>query len=268
MKGLKAGTDLKISGGTFQINSADDSVHANGSLYLENGDLTLATGDDGIHAENILSVTGGTVNIAESYEGLEGLHIKVSGGDITLTATDDGLNAAGGVDQSGMGGRDDPGFGGKGGKPGGMGGGMSAGNGSIVISGGKLNITASGDGVDANGTLEITGGYTTVCGPTQGDTATLDYDKSGIISGGTFIGTGAAGMAQTLTGSGQGVIGIQAGNIAANTRITLTDSSGKVLIDHTPALGYNVVILSAPGIKAGESYTLTVGSQSSEVNAN
>lgn len=267
MKGLKAGTDLKISGGTFQINSADDSVHANGSLYLENGDLTLATGDDGVHAENTLSVTGGTVNIAESYEGLEALHIRVSGGDITLTATDDGLNAAGGVDQSGMGGRDDPGFGGKGGKHGGMGGGMSAGNGSIVISGGKLHITASGDGVDANGTLEITGGHTTVCGPTQGDTATLDFDKSGTISGGTFIGTGAAGMAQTLTGNQQGVIAVHAGNIAANTRITLTDSSGKVLIDHTPALGYNVVILSDPEIKAGESYTLTVGTQSSEITA-
>ena len=268
MKGLKAGTDMKITGGTFNINSADDGVHANGSLHLENGVLTVATGDDGFHAEETLSVTGGTATITESYEGLEALHIKVSGGDITLTASDDGLNAAGGTDQSGFGGRDDGQFMGMAYGPGGHGGGMSSGNGSIVISGGKLNITASGDGIDANGTLEITGGYTIVCGPTQGDTATLDYDKSGVISGGTFIGTGAAGMAQTLTGSGQGVIGVQAGNIAANTQITLTDKEGNVLIEHTPALGYNVVILSNPAIKAGQTYTLAIGSQSSEITAN
>ena len=267
MKGLKSGTDLQISGGTFQIDSADDGLHANGSLTLEKGSLTIATGDDGIHAENTLSVTGGAVSISESYEGLEALHIRVSGGDITLTATDDGLNAAGGVDQSGMGGRDDGQFVNTAmGFPGG-GFGSSNSNGSIVISGGTLNITASGDGIDANGTLEITGGHTTVCGPTQGDTATLDYDKSGTISGGTFIGTGAAGMAQNITGDRQGVVYIRAGNIAANTKLTLTDGNGNVLIEHTPGLGYNVVILSSPDIQKGGSYTLTVGTQTSQVTA-
>ncbi len=268
MKGLKAGTDIRISGGTFKINSADDGVHANTSLRVENGAFTVATGDDGFHAEDTLAVTGGSIAVTESYEGLEALHIKLSGGDITLAASDDGLNAAGGTDQSGLGGRDDGQFGKMPGGFGGMGGGMSSGNGSIVISGGKLNITASGDGIDANGTLEITGGYTVVGGPTQGDTATLDYDKSGVISGGTFIGTGASGMAQSLTGSGQGVIGVQAGNVPANTQITLADGNGKVLITHTPTLSCNVVILSSPEIKAGESYILTIGDQSGEVTAN
>ena len=262
MKGLKAGTDIQLAGGTFNINSADDGVHANGSLYLENGTLTIATGDDGFHAENILSVTGGAVTITESYEGLEALHIKVSGGSITLTASDDGLNAAGGTDQSGMGGRDDGQFGGR------PGGGMSSGNGSIVISGGKLNITASGDGIDANGTLEITGGYTTVCGPTQGDTATLDYDKSAVITGGTFICTGASGMAQTFSDSEQGVIAVQVGSATAGTQIKLTDGEGNVILTHAPALGYNVVILSSPDIVKGQTYNLTVGTQSAEFEAN
>lgn len=267
MKGLKAGTDLKISGGSFKIDSADDGVHSNGSLYLENGTFTVATGDDGFHAEDTLDIAGGTVTITECYEGLEALHIKVSGGDITLTASDDGLNAAGGTDQSGLGGRDNGMFGGMPGGHGGMGGGMSSGNGSIVISGGKLNITASGDGVDANGTLEITGGYTTVCGPTQGDTATLDYDKTGTISGGTFIGTGASGMAQTFSDSEQGVIAVQVGSAAAGTQIKLTDGKGNVILTHTPALGYNVVILSSPDMKKGETYNLTVGTQSGEFEA-
>ena len=46
-------------------------------------------------------------------------------------------------------------------------------NGSILISDGNLYINASGDGIDANGTLTISGGYTVVVGPTRGDTATL-----------------------------------------------------------------------------------------------
>lgn len=83
--------------------------------------------------------------------------------------------------------------------------GSSSSNGSIVISGGKLYINAKGDGIDTNGTLTISGGYTVVCGPTVGDTATLDYDVSGVITGGTFIGTGGAGMAQTFSDSEQGL---------------------------------------------------------------
>jgi len=265
MKGLKAGTELKISGGTFNINSADDGVHSNGNLYLEGGTLTIATGDDGFHGESTLTVTDGTVTITESYEGLEAQHIKVSGGDITLTARDDGLNAAGGVDQSGTGGRDDPAFGGKGGKPGGMGGGMSAGNGSIVISGGKLHITASGDGIDANGSLEITDGHITVCGPTQGDTSILDFDKTATITGGTFIGTGGRGMSQNFSSSQQGVLYVQINNAAAGSQLTVTDADGNVLISHSPALGFNLITLSAPQLQKGQTYTLTVGSQSSQV---
>lgn len=144
---------------------------------------------------------------------------------------------------------------------------MGAGNGSIVISGGTLAITASGDGIDANGTLEITGGHTTVCGPTRGDTATLDYDKTGIISGGTFIGTGASGMAQTFSGATQGLISLNVGNRTAGTRITVTDSEGNVIMDHTPVLDFAVVILSSPGLVQGRTYTIQIGTQSQSVTA-
>ena len=48
---------------------------------------------------------------------------------------------------------------------------------------------------------------------------------------------------------------------------TLTDKDGNVRIEHTPALGYNVVILSSPNLKKGETYNLTVGSQSGEFEA-
>ena len=273
MKGLKAANSLLISGGTFKIDSADDSIHSDVSVIINGGTFTLASGDDAIHAEDTLTITSGKIDISESYEGLEALHIKINGGDIKLVASDDGLNAAGGTDQSGTEGGRDGMFGGGpgGGRPGGMGGGpggMSSGNGSIVISGGNLYVKASGDGIDANGTLEITGGYTVVCGPTQGDTATLDYDKSATITGGTFIGTGASGMAQTFSDSEQGVVAVSVGNQSAGTKIVLKDKSENIIIEHTPELNFAVVILSSPDIKKGETYTITVGSGSGDFEAN
>lgn len=257
MKGIKAAGNLTISGGTFTINAADDGIHSNASVTVTGGEFEIATGDDGIYADDTLTVIDGVIVITESYEGLEGLHVIVSGGDITLNASDDGLNAAGGTDSSGNGGRDGR-FG-----PGGV----SSSDGSILISGGTLDITAYGDGIDANGTLEITGGEITVTGPTQGDTSTLDYDISGTITGGTFVGTGAGGMAQSFSSSGQGVIFARAGNQPAGSEITLTDSSGNVILTHTPELDFQMVILSSPDLVSGETYTLTAGTFSEEVTA-
>ncbi len=266
MKGIKSVGAMQIDGGTFVIDSADDSLHADTSITVNGGSFQLASGDDAIHAEEHLTVNDGTVRISTSYEGLEALHIAVAGGDISIVATDDGLNAAGGMDASGAGGRDDMfGGGGWGGGPGGFGGGSS--NGSILISGGTLYINSSGDGMDANGTLEISGGYITVVGPTQGDTATLDYDVSGIITGGTFIGTGSSMMAQTFSDSTQGVISVSVGTQSAGTQITLTDQNGKTVISHAPELSFQVVILSSPDIVSGETYTITVGAQSAEFEA-
>ena len=268
MKGIKATNSLLISGGTFKIDSADDSVHSDVSVSINGGTFEIASGDDAIHAEENLTITAGTFNITESYEGLEALNIDVKGGEFKIVANDDGLNAAGGTDSSGTTGGRDGMFGdGHGGGAGGMGGGMSSGNGSIVISGGNLYVKASGDGIDANGTLTISGGYTVVTGPTQGDTATLDYDKSATITGGTFIGTGAQGMAQTFSDSKQGIVAVSVGNQSAGTNITLKDKSGKTLITYAPNLSFAVVILSSPDIVSGDTYTITVGSESGEFEA-
>ena len=300
LKAIKAAGAMLIGGGIFDLDSADDAVHSNTSIVVNGGEFEIATGDDGFHSDESLTVTGGTIHITESYEGLEALNLEISGGDITLTATDDGLNAAGGTDSSGFDGpmgndnfgrpMENDNFGGMrgnknfgeppengsfgggegnertGGRRGG-GRGNSSSNGTIVISGGNLYIKAYGDGIDANGTLEISGGSVTVCGPTQGDTATLDYDVSGVITGGTFIGTGASGMAQSFSSSEQGVIALKVGNQSAGTQIILKDQSGNTLISYEPELPFAVVILSSPEITKGETYTLTIGSSTEEYTA-
>ena len=263
-KGIKAGGNLLISGGTFTLDTADDALHTNGSMEISGGTFALETGDDGLHAEDTLTLKGGEITITECYEGLEGLHIRILSGNVTLTASDDGLNAAGGTDESGFGG----GFGG-GDRFGGFGfGGMDAGNGSIILSGGKVHITAYGDGIDANGYFQMDGGNVTVCGPTQGDTATLDYDTTAEINGGTFIGTGASGMmAQAFSGGTQGKIAVQVNNAAAGTSFTLKNADGKQILSHTPAMDYQVIILSSSDILPGETYTLQIGTGSGTFTA-
>lgn len=259
-KGIKAASDLLINGGSFDIDAADDALHSNANLTVAGGSFLIATGDDGFHGDKALAILSGTIQVTESYEGLEGLSITVSGGEIRLCCSDDGLNAAGGTDRSG--------FGNMGGRPGDRFGGSGSSDSFILISGGNLYINASGDGIDSNGSLTISGGFTTVCGPTQGDTAVLDYDSTGIITGGTFIGTGSYMMAQTFSDSEQGVIALSVGNQSAGTPITLGDDSGKLLVDYTPELNYAIVIISTPDMVKGQTYSITVGRQSGDFSAN
>ena len=109
-KGIKSDGALYVNGGTFTINSADDSFHSNSDVTINDGTYTISSGDDGMHADSALLVNGGTITVTESYEGLEGLNITINDGKIDITASDDGMNAAGGNDQSGFGGMGGDGF--------------------------------------------------------------------------------------------------------------------------------------------------------------
>ena len=260
MKGIKSEESLTIGGGVFTIDSADDAIHSNTSLILYDGIFEIASGDDGIHAEENLEINGGVIKITDSYEGLEALHVTINGGEIKLKSSDDGINAAGGNDQSGNGGRDNM-FGGFGGFRGNS-------NGSIKISGGTIYIEASGDGLDANGTLDITGGYTTVCGPTSGDTAVLDYDKTATITGGTFVGTGSSMMAQSFSSSMQGVIALSVGNRLAGSEIKIFDEFGNEILSYSPELSFQILVFSSPELVSGELYSVSVGSAKGNFKAN
>lgn len=258
MKGIKAGKGLLISSGKITVDAADDALHSDTLLIVNGGNIQLASGDDGIHAETDLSLTAGVVKITNCYEGLEAQNIRIIGGDISMICMDDGMNAAGGVDGSGEGGRDQmvPS-----GKPG------DASSGSVEISGGKLYVQASGDGIDSNGYLKITGGYTVVCGPNSGDTAILDYDTYGQITGGIFIGTGSSMMAQSLNSDAQGVISINAGRQPAGVTVTVTYTEGSALLSHVPGLDFSVFIFSAPELTRGQSYHVTAGTVEGDVTA-
>ena len=80
-------------------------------------------------------------------------------------------------------------------------------------------------------------------------------------------GSGGTMMAHSFSQSDQGVIAVRV-NGNDGTQITLTDSNGKVLVDHTPELGFALVILSTPEMVKGQTYTLTVGNTTNSITAN
>ncbi len=102
-KGLKAGTQVTISGGTFDLDCCDDAIHSNGNVDISGGSFILSTGGDGIHADDTVTVTNGAINILKSYEGMEGVTVNIEGGDINIVSSDDGINVADGT-SSGFGG--------------------------------------------------------------------------------------------------------------------------------------------------------------------
>lgn len=253
-KGLKAGTQVTITGGTFQLNCCDDAIHSNGDVTISGGSFTIATGDDGMHADDTLSISSGTIEITRSYEGLEGAKVLISGGNISIVASDDGINAAGGSDQSG--------FGGFGFAPDAFGG---SGDYLIRISGGVVTVNASGDGIDSNGDIEVTGGELYISGPTSNGDGAIDCDGSATITGGIVVAAGSTGMAENFgTASTQGSILVNLSGSAGQT-ITLKDSDGNILASFTPAKAFGCVVVSAPGVVQGGTYTITAGSASTTV---
>lgn len=253
-KGLKADGDLTVNGGTFQIDSSDDCIHSNANVTICGGTFQLLSGDDGIHADTQTAISGGTLNIDKSYEGIEGQSIIISGGEISLTASDDGLNAAGGSDQSALNGRP------------GMDNFTASADCSLEISGGKITIDAGGDGIDSNGSLTVSGGEVYVSGPTSGADGALDYDGDGSITGGTVVAAGSSQMAQNFgSSSTQGTMLVSFSAQAAGSTVTLTDENGNVLASFSPAKEYSSVVVSCPQLTAGETYTLTAGTETQEI---
>lgn len=248
-KGIKAGGDLTLLGGSFTVISADDGIHSNASISVTGGSYILSSGDDGIHADATLYISDGEITVNRSYEGLEGKVIQIAGGTVDITASDDGINAGGGNDESGFGGRGGDTF-------------ASVEGVSLEITGGEIHVNAEGDGLDSNGTLTISGGTIYVSGPTNSGNGALDANGEKTITGGTLIAAGSSGMTENFTTASQGAILVNVGNQAAGTTVTLTDEDGNVLLTWSPEKTYASVNLSCAELVKGGTYTVTAGTYS------
>lgn len=247
---LQGKDSIAIDGGEFTLTSGEDAIHAKnsddtslGDVVIDSGTFTINAGDDAVHAESDLVINGGNFEIASCNEGLEGNTVTITDGGITINAHDDAINAAG---QSSDTFAED----------------TSA---WINISGGTIEIKCSGDGIDSNGSLTISGGYITISGPENNGNGSIDYNTTASITGGTLIACGSSGMAQNITEATQGSILVTTETKSAGTEVTVTDEDGNEILSFTPDASYSCIIVSSPDLKDGETYTITAGTGSQEI---
>jgi hypothetical protein len=253
-KGIKGVGNVVINGGTFTLNCADDAIHSNGNVVIGNGTYSIATADDGIHADSTLTFNGGDVTISKSYEGIESAIITLNKGTIHLTSSDDGLNCASGTESGGMGG---------------MGGGFpgqtASGNNYLYVRGGYLYMNAGGDGVDVNGSVEMSGGTIIVDGPTAKDNGPLDYDGTFNLSGGFVVAVGSSGMSMApSTSSTQYSLLINFTSSQQNgTLVHLETSDGADVLTYKPSKNYQSIAFSSNVLTKGTTYNVYLGGSAS-----
>ncbi len=197
---LTAHDYIEIADGTFSfkgddcIKAEDDDDDTIGYVYILGGTFIIDAADDGIHATTYLEIDGGTFNISAS-EGLEATYVQLNGGDVTIYATDDGINGAqksasvrctvefnGGTYDISMGQGDTD---------------AVDVNGDLYITGGEINIVAQSP-FDFDGQVYFTGGTVSANGQ---QLTTITSQMMGGGPGGGKMGGGPGGMGG---GPGQG----------------------------------------------------------------
>ena len=248
-KGIKAESEINISGFTINVCSTDDGIHANsdsgvletgedgkGTIVINGGTITISSGDDGMHADKQLDVNDGYINIVTSYEGLEAMTINLNGGKIYVYATDDGINACTGD------GKTSP---------------------IINVTGGYIDVTtASGDtdGIDSNGNYVQTGGMVLVKGGSSSGnvSGSIDVDGTVTITGGTCVALG--GICETPVNSVNAYV-LSSVSFSSGS-YSLKDASGNEVISFTVDGSFSNGWICSDTLTTGTSYTLYRGSDS------
>lgn len=218
--GIHATEFVTITNSNVNISAADDGIQIEDETDVNSGDITISdstvtinSADKGITVTDQATIEGNSVvTITSGDEGIEGRYINLIGGEITIDAGDDGINATEWTS------KEDADL-------------TSLTNTTvdiendvaINIAGASVYVIADGDGLDSNGNLTISSGSVYVT-QTSVDNAAIDYDGTGIISGGTVWAIGNQGMAQAFTtGSSQSYIMTNVSGSSGDT-ITVTNS--------------------------------------------
>ncbi|MCC6803627.1 MAG: carbohydrate-binding domain-containing protein, partial [Anaerolineae bacterium] len=177
-KGIRAEQSITINNGTIAVDAADDAIRTEQDLTVNAGTITISATGKALHGTYNVVINSGVITILASDEGIEGGWITIYDGQIDITASDDGINISEPDDIA----NPDLYF--------------------LYIYGGTIYVNADGDGIDSNGSIEMTGGVVVVNGPTGSDNGAIDYDGTFTISGGLLVAAGSAGMPSAPSMSG------------------------------------------------------------------
>ena len=276
--GIKSSDDLKMLGGSFVITAANDGLNANDALNIKDSVIEISAKGDGIHSDKNVYIDGKSLNIKESEEGIEGKVVDIVSGDIDIKSSDDGINATDSslktdnlpADvQEKIKNRPERPEGeavpeGEMQRPEGMprGGGFENQEGTeIIIRGGDLYIDASGDGIDSNGNLTVSGGKVVIEGSGGRGDGAIDYNGTGLVTGGEVLALGGNDMIQSFSSeSAQSHIVVTAKeSIAVGAKITIKDEAGKVLYEHINKKAFSALVYSSKDLVKSKNYTVQIG---------
>jgi len=140
---------------------------------------------------------------------------------------------------------------------------------TLVIESGTLKVTATEHGINGKDSLTINGGSIIVYGPENSGNSAIDYNGTGVITGGEILTTGMSGrMADTFSeGSTQSyIVYYTTSTEDAGTSIEIVDADGNTIYeDDGTEKKFNMVIYSSDDLKTGNTYTVKVGDSSESV---
>jgi len=246
---LKAGTDAIVAGGSLTLKSTGaggKGLSADGTISITGGTIAATTtgrqysysrltaSPKGIKADGDLSISGGTISISTTGgEGAEGIEsktkVKISGGEVVVTAYDDAINASS----------------------------------NITVTGGKVYAySTNNDAIDSNGTLTMGGGLVLACG-TDVPEGGFDCDQSTFtVTGGTLIGIGGDNSTPSSSTTTQPVMIVSGKSLTQNAYLTLTKSgeSDAIFAFKVPTSYREAsVLISHADLATGSTYTLSSG---------
>ncbi|MBO7701081.1 MAG: carbohydrate-binding domain-containing protein [Eubacteriaceae bacterium] len=218
--------------------NANDGLKADRLLEIVSGTITVSAADDAIKCDYYLNIgssgnEGPTINVTRSTEGIEAAEICVYSGNVTVNATDDGINAAN-SDLKGY---------------------------SFAYRqyGGYVWVNCTnGDALDSNGTVELYGGTLETYAPSQGDGDPIDSDRGTTFGGATVLAAGHAGMRQQY--NAQTAYAVFSGNTLASSgdTIEIRNESGSTLYTATAVRNLSYIVFTSPAVGSNESLSLYV----------